>query len=215
MAQTLNTRPSHFSASVMKAIGLSHEPVASHIVDSGQSIPFRLEKMAPDGFGLGWMVQELPSHTSMRVFSRPPAAELPTAVHAVEERHHTLLRAARVPVGLGAYCSDHTVPSQPMTSGESVVVALDQVPTAVQAVDEVQETPLRTSFSPPDTVCSIVQVDPFQSSLSGCVIAPLTTALPTAMQNELDVQETLSSITFPFPDTFCGYSKLHEAPSHA
>ena len=85
----------------------------------------------------------MPSDRSASVEKVPELSTLqPTAVHADEDEHATLLRTASCdPIGFGVDCTVHCEPSQRSASSACVIPVLGNVdPTAVQAEDEVHET---------------------------------------------------------------------------
>jgi hypothetical protein len=73
-------------------------------VDETHETPVRY--CVPEGFGVGWIVQLVPSHRSAKVLPNTPKAglsvELPTAVHAEAEEQDTAPKALpRDPDGSG------------------------------------------------------------------------------------------------------------------
>ncbi|MDQ6744435.1 MAG: hypothetical protein M3Z27_00200 [Actinomycetota bacterium] len=114
-----------------------------------QDTPLRLTFVAPIGMGVLWIVQLVPSQPSIRgvvVLVVPLVlTEIPTAVQAVGEVQDTALRLLlELPIGMGALWALQLVPSQRSIKGVVVVpLPSRELPTAVQAVGEVHDTPLR------------------------------------------------------------------------
>src|SRR5215475_7743933 len=99
-----------------------------------QATVFRKVNCAPGGLAVGWMLQVWPFHRSARL----PALEFPTAVHADEDRHTTLLRNAPPCGGLGMAWALQVVPFH-----RSANAPASEPPTAVQAEGDVHATPAR------------------------------------------------------------------------
>lgn len=69
--------------------------------------------VAPAGFGVGWIVQSVPSQRSARVTCTPePSMEYPTAVQIDEEAHDTPCRSLTLaPAALGVRSTVQVLPS--------------------------------------------------------------------------------------------------------
>ena len=104
--------------------------------DEVQATLDRTVNAEPDGLGVAWMAQLVPSHRSARV---PPFPEFPTAVHAELEVHDTLFRKPP-PAGFGVVWMRHPAPFH----RSARVLPFAAPPTAVHAEGEVHDTPLRT-----------------------------------------------------------------------
>src|ERR1700722_14739117 len=94
------------------------------------------------------------------------------------------------PVGLGVFWIDHVVPFQ-RSASVTVVVPLEESPTAVQALADVHDTPYRKVNDAPAGlgVCWIDHLVPFQRSASVTVVVPLEES-PTAVQALADAHDT-------------------------
>jgi len=139
-----------------------------------QETPLRKSPSVVEALGLGTMAQLVPSQLSMRVSSVAPVATSPTAMHAVDDTHDTLLRPSRsVAEALGLGTTAQLVPFHVSMSvcpaGEVLYV-----PTAMHAVDDVQKTPLRELLSTTELLGSgrmlglgtMAQLVPAQFSMS-------------------------------------------------
>jgi hypothetical protein len=135
-----------------------------------------------------------PLHRSARVSGPEPVRLSPNAVQAEEVGQATLARKMFWPPGgLGVAWTCHLVPSH----RSARVVTAPELPTAVQAEDEVQATPLRKLPGPAGLkVGTIRQVLPFHRSASVPAPLPELSILPpTAMQADDEVQATADSPT--------------------
>src|SRR4051794_37581764 len=92
---------------------------------------------APAGLGVVWVVQLVPFHVMAIVVSVPLEVLLPTATQWVDDVHDTPFRPFAVP-GLVVVCVDQEVPFHRIAR---VSLPHSRLPTAVQAVEEEQETP--------------------------------------------------------------------------
>ena len=124
---------------------VSAEPTPVHAVGDVHDMPLRTLALDPLGFGVGWIDQALPSHTSARVFVVQKGlqftSEEPVAIHDVAAVHDTALnRLALAPFGLSDGPIVHAVPSQRSASGTGIPVWLSERPTAMHAVLETHET---------------------------------------------------------------------------
>ena len=120
--------------------------------------------------------------------------ELPTAKQLVVTGHATLLSRLEVaPVGLGLVTIDHVVPFQRSMS-VFVVVAVSELPTAMQLVTAAHFTPdSRLAVAPGGlAVVTVAQNAPFQRIAN--VLAPRT---PTAWQLVAPEQEIPDSAPGP------------------
>jgi hypothetical protein len=159
------------------------------------------EPLLPEGSGVLWIVQLLPSHTSASVCGAiVPGDALvnsPTATHAVAEVHDTPSRFSS-PVGLGVLWIDQSIPFQRSASCVSRP-ATYLFPTAAHAVGDVHDTPLRVAAGSAFAGLWTVQLVPSQSSAS-VPAAPD----PTAMQAVAAGHDTLFSV----PNVLDGYEML-------
>jgi hypothetical protein len=122
-------------------------------------------------------------------------------VHAVEDVHDTPPRLGYFPVGLGVVWTDHSVPFHRSASVMFVPELLMYWPTAIQAVDDVQDTPIRLFlFGPGFEVVSIDHSVPFHRSASVVSVPIPEVSYPTAMHAVEDVQDTLCKMTSNAPE---------------
>jgi len=107
--------------------------------------------VAPAGFGVVWMLQLVPFHTSASVEGSPALLRYqPTATHALAEVHATPRRSLDVaPEGSGVAWVLQLVPFQASAQVTVGPALFARLPTALQAVEVRQETDLRV---PPGTV---------------------------------------------------------------
>jgi hypothetical protein len=116
------------------------------VVEDVHDTPFRAMVVAPAGLGVLWIVQLVPSQISASVRWVLPTSYDPTAVHAVADVHDTPFRAMVVALaGVGVLWIVQLVPSQ-ISASVSGVLPTTYAPTAVQAVADVHDTPVK----PPD-----------------------------------------------------------------
>src|SRR5215469_1018755 len=109
----LQSRPFHCSASVLVGgalNGLPWPPTARQDDRDGHETPIRLPPSA--GLGVGWMLQEWPSHRCARGSDVPRLLLVfPTATHAERDTQDAAFRLpAAAPGGLGACWSRHVLP---------------------------------------------------------------------------------------------------------
>ena len=163
--------------------------------------------------GVGWMRHLLPFHRSARVRGPEPVRLSPNAVQAEDVGHATLLRKMFWPPGgLGVVCTRHLVPFH----RSARVVTGPELPTAVQADDEVQATPLSAAPCPAGlTVGTIFHLLPFQRSASvPTALNELSRRAPTAMQADDEVQATPVRMVNAEPDGLGVGSMRHLVPFH-
>ncbi len=131
-----------------------------------------------DGLGVAWMVHRVPFHRSARVLALGvKGLEAPAAIHMVADVQATPLRKPLPCGGLGVAWIDHRAPFHRSASGPA-----PDLPTAVQADADVQDTPFR--LAPWDSlgVGWIRHRVPFQCSATAWE-APVAVMLdPTAVQ---------------------------------
>jgi len=140
-----------------------------------------------------WIDQLVPFHRSPSVVETPAPFAYPTAVQALADVQDTAKRSLFVaPLGLGVVGMDQLVPFHVSASVTSPAPALEN-PTAVQAVDEMHETPSSSLAVAPlgSGVVWIAQLVPFHRSTRVRSV-PLVPACPTAVQAVDDVHETPS-----------------------
>ena len=184
MRWMLQVRPVHRSASVagdwlLNRLGLE-SPTARQPVAEVHATPYSWPITPPARPGMGWTAQLVPFQRSARV----PMLDH-TAVQRLAEVHDTPFRVADVAlVPVGVDWSDQLVPFQP-----SARVPEPSVPTAVHAVVDVQETPLRL-LSGTAGVLWIDQVVPFQRSTNSTMFLALFSKYPTAVHAVDEVHDT-------------------------
>jgi hypothetical protein len=171
------------------------------------------------GLGVGWMVQFVPFHRSASVPMGLPALSVwaPTAVQNEGEVQDTPARklpAAPVGVGTGRIC--HRVPShRSATSPVGKPELSKDVPTAMQNVLAVQETPNRAVPGAPAGlgVGWMVQFVPFHCSARVAVGLPkLSVRAPTAVHAMADVHDTAAREPPPAGFGVCWMRQV--VPSH-
>jgi hypothetical protein len=170
------------------AKGAPNPPTAMQDVAELHDTPKRLSP------GADWTLHCVPSHRSTSSPGLESRDQLPTAVHAVGDVQLTAFSwLGAAPLGFGVVWSVQLVPSQrsAIVAGGIVFMVL---PTAVQALLDVQDTPARESSAGAGTV-SAVQVLPFQCSakadnnpLKGGKSGGFT--YPTAVHEVEEAQET-------------------------
>jgi hypothetical protein len=156
--------PFHRSASVTVVVLVEVPPTAVQALADVHDTPCRRVFDPPVGLGVCWIDHLVPFHRS----ASAPLEEAPTAVQALADVHDTLYRKVNdEPVGLGVCWIDHLLPFQ-RSASVTVVVPLEEAPTAVQALADVHDTPFRMINDPPVGlgVCWIDHVLPFQPSAS-------------------------------------------------
>src|SRR5690348_7522899 len=140
--------------------------------------------------GVGWMRHLPPLHRSARVSGPEPVRLSPNAVQTVRAGQATPARKISwPPLRLGVAW---TLQVWPFHRSASVLAGV-WFPTAVHAVAEVQDTPLRPALGPAGAglkVGTICHVRPFHRSASVPSDSPVagSNSLPTAMQDDRDVQ---------------------------
>ena len=131
--------PFQTSASVRNAPPVENWPTASHAVADVQETPLSWLLVAPDGIGVVWMVQFVPSQRS----ASSPLPVSPTASHAVADVHEMLV-SDPLP---GMFTSAHVVPLR--CSAIRVPPARPVFPTAMHEVGDVQDTALSCQSAAP------------------------------------------------------------------
>ena len=162
-------------------------PIAVHTVSDVHATALSELFHAPAGFGVGSIAQVVPSQRSTSVASSPePVEGDPTAVQALMDVHDTpLSRLLGAPAWLGVGWIDQLVPFQRSTRDRPAgrLDQVENVPTAVQALAEVHDTPL--SELPMSSAGSATawtdQLFPSQRSASGRW-PELPSLYPTAVQ---------------------------------
>jgi hypothetical protein len=188
--------PFQTSANGTKPVPPFELPTASQAVEDVHDTPFRKLLAAPLGFGVVSSVHALPFQPSAIVVVPPASESYPTAVQTVGDGHDTELSELLVlPAGFGLDCTAHAAPFH-ISTNVNVVVPVESKydPTAVQADDDVHETPLRPApLAPPGngTVWRL-HVVPFQASANGLLL-PEIPDVPTASHEVDDAQDTPAS----------------------
>ncbi len=182
----------------------------------GQDTPLRLAVVAPAGLGVLWIVQLDPVRRSANIALSPELfVQLPTAVQAVGVEHDTPLRELAIaPVGLLGAWTDHAVPFQRAAKVTVVAELFLSLPTAVQAVLERQDTPLRLAVVAPAGlgVLWIVQLVPFHRSASIAVVPEVFVQLPTAVQAVVEKHDTPPTLLAVAPVGLLGAWTDHVVP---
>jgi hypothetical protein len=103
----------------------------------------------PAGFGVVWMVQEVPFHASASGASLVEPKEVPTAVQASAATQDTAVRALLTdPAGLGVVWMVQEVPFHASANG-AWPVEFRYEPTAVHTSTDTHDTPARTAWNDP------------------------------------------------------------------
>ena len=141
------------------------------------------------------MTQVVPSQRSASAL----VDEYPTAVHAAGEVHDTAVKALCGAAGLGVAWIAQVVPSQRSASVDWAYELHDEphgkmvaeLPTAVQAVAEVQDTPVKALSVTPARlgVAWMAQLLPFQRSAKVCESPERVSNCPTAMHAEAELHD--------------------------
>ena len=97
--------------------------------------------LAPLGVGTVWEDHVVPFQLSTKLEIVPLVLDRPAAIHTVAEVHDTLYKSVDVPTFTPFWVA-HSVPFH-----RSIKVSFWAVPTAVQAVDDVHDTPSKTLSS--------------------------------------------------------------------
>ena len=166
----------------------------------------------PDGSGRFAAVHVVPESVSAT-----GVAEFvvdPTAMHAVAAVHETsAIPNDECPEEIGRLVAVHVVPERVSATGVPYVPALS-LPTATHAVDEVHETPLRSTTVAPDPDGNgrfvALQVVPESVSATG---TPWRST-PSATQAVDDVHETASRYVLVSPDGSGRLLTLHAPPDN-
>jgi len=184
--------PFHRSATPTPGVTLFEVlPTAVHAVTAVHEIALST-LLIPLGMATVFMVDHTePFQLSASVRVPVGVIESPTAMHVFEVLHVTAFRA--VPMAPAAFCagdsSAHFEPFQRSTSAVPALTLLAELPTAVQALGDVHEIPLRVLLAAGITTGCTDQVVPFHFSTSGWVPVGLS-AKPTAVHDVGDVQAT-------------------------
>jgi hypothetical protein len=171
MVGTVHVSPSQTSASVAsstKPSGLVAPYVYPTAVQSEGDVhdtPFKYASR-PATAGVAWTLQVVPFRVSANGSTELSVALDPTAVQAVAKVQETASsELPALPIGVGVVWTVQAVPFQNSANGSSMSSSLTEMPTAVQAVGAVQETPVSEAYSSlVGGVDSEVQVLPFQFS---------------------------------------------------
>ena len=95
--------PFQVSARVFCTFFLADRPTAKHLLVDGQEMPVSSLSGWLAGFGVAWIFQLEPFHSSASGFWLPPVCAKPTARHLVAEMQETPLSWLNVaPAGAGA-----------------------------------------------------------------------------------------------------------------
>jgi hypothetical protein len=212
VAWRLQLLPSQRSATVENAPELSREaPTAVHADEDEHETLFRKANCDPDGSGVDFTVHFVPFHCSASVTpAAPELSVVPTAVQAEDDAHDTEARLGDGP-GLGVDWMLHAVPFH-----RSASVPRLEAPTAVHAVEDVQDTPEKPLPCAPagfGVDCTAQEV-PFQRSASVTPVPELSVKFPTAVQLEADEHDTAFKNVFCDPGGSGIDWMLHAVPFH-
>ncbi len=145
-------------------------PTAVQRIDEEQDTPLSSLSVAPVGLGVDWRSHSVPFQRSASVTYVPELfLSSPTAMQAVDEEHDIPTRTFVVaPLGLGVDWTAHSVPFQRSARVTSAPELLIYSPTAVQAVDEEQDTAPNQLYVAPVGLATdwIDHSVPFQRSAS-------------------------------------------------
>ena len=164
--------------SAKAALGVVVIPAATHSEVLWQETSSNFASVRGVGLAVVWVVQELPSTappaSPFRRPSSPRVLRTPTAVQAVALVQEMLCSTSYfLPSRLVLVCTDQLLPFQDSARVRSSLLALTYLPTAMQAVDEVQETPRREVESVTPLGLGTLWIDqalPFQDSANGVVL---------------------------------------------
>jgi hypothetical protein len=190
--------------------GLKTSPTAVQAEGEEQETPLKKSPFlsVPDGVSGDCVVQVVPSQRS----ASSPESVLPTAVQAEAEVHET---APRKYPGLCEVGDGWRLQVVPFHCSATVPSALNEVsrmlPTAMHAVADVHETPVRKLFGTPAGAGIVwtLQLVPFHRSAMTCAAL----LLPTAVHADGEVQETAFKNDPGLPEVGVDWM-LHDVPSH-
>src|SRR5215471_6826447 len=123
-------------------------PTVMHALVDGHDTLIRKLCTAPAGLGVDWTVQFVPFQRSASVFSEPPLATSPTAVHTFAPLQDTPLRLLFD--ALGVVPTDQNLPFQVSTTASKTPPLSSSPPTAVQKVANGHDTVCRSLARAPD-----------------------------------------------------------------
>jgi len=154
-------------------------PTAVQALADGHETPWRTLEVAPVGFGVLWMAQSAPFQPSANVTGVPVMlTKEPTEMQAVDDMHDTASSSLSVaPVGFGVPSMAQPLPFQTSAKVTAVPALLTMNPTAVQAVEDVHDTPFRALRLAPVGlgVVSTDQLVPFHASANVTSVPVLLT----------------------------------------
>jgi hypothetical protein len=173
---------------------MEYHPAPVQAVADEHDTPRSRLFLAPVGLGVGWMDQRVPFQCSASVSSPEELLKYdPAAVQEVTDGHDTPCKLlCTAPVGLGEGWMDQRAPFQRSTSDPSPPeVLLMYHPTAVHAVAERHDTPLKTEVISGTGlgVGWMAQRLPFQRSARVSVTPELAVYVPTAVHEEGEEHE--------------------------
>ena len=151
---------------------------------------------------MGWMAQRVPFHRSASVRpGKPGGPKVPTAVQARAAVQDTPSRALALGggAGLGVAWIAQRMPFHRSASVNSLPAVLSQLPAAVQAFAEVQDTPgsgAKNANPAGVGVGWICQRVPFHASARGKTVWALLMEYPVAVQASAEVHDTPASAAF-------------------
>jgi hypothetical protein len=143
--------PFHCSANTLSdrnaPVAVEKPPTAMHAVAEVQETLVNSLNVSRARLGAGFSAQLVPFHWATTLVQRlvAPLRDLPTAMQEVAEAHETASNVAFAePVGFGVLCTVQAAPSHRSASVTFTEPGPSKLPTAVQAVGEVQDTAFRT-----------------------------------------------------------------------
>jgi len=216
-ASTVHLEPFHRSACVAGdwwfPFGVEY-PTAVQAVPEVHATP--ISWVVPAGLGVAWRCHDEPSQRSASGWGAPELLKLaPTALQADGDVHATLLRNANEePAGVGVNWSDQRAPFHRAAKVTEIPERLMELPTAVHADADVQDTPF--SVAPPRRgfgVDWMVHRVPFHRSARVVALGLKGLAAPTAVHADADVQAT--PLRKPLPCRGLGVDwMVHRVPFH-
>lgn len=212
MGWTLHAVPSHRSATVDggKPPGPKTSPTAVHADAVEQETPLKESPFpsVPAGVTADCTVQVVPSHA----WARSPESVFPTAVQAEAEVHDTAPRKYPAVCELGDDCRTQVFPfhCSATVPSELLPVLSKTAPTAVQAVPEAHDTPVRKLIGAPGGAGTGWPLQLVPSHLSAMTCPALL--FPTAVHADGEVHEMAFKNDPGLPEVGVGWI-LHDVPS--
>jgi hypothetical protein len=200
--RTVHFVPFHTSTKVRKAELPSWSPTAVHAVLEVHETPLKTALVDPNGVWVFRITHFVPIQASASIESTfELLSENPTAVHDPTVAQETARSSVSVaPAGMGVFWITHFVPFHASARPPFTPLAW-YLPTAVQVVFELHETPLSTASVVPNGlgVFWITHVTPFHPSARVNVLPELSEKFPTAGHSIGDEHETPFRTAFVAP----------------